>query len=76
MNETLSGFQGGLQIGGRIVMNFCYADDIILLAFRGRTTIAGGHLDRVSHRYSLLVNVNKTKVMVSDGIPVIWVPDY
>jgi len=25
-------------------------------------------LDRVSHKYSLLINVNKTKVMASDGI--------
>ena len=31
MRETLDGFQGGLQIGGRIVTNLRYADDIILL---------------------------------------------
>jgi len=32
MRETLDGFQGGLQIGGRIVTNVCHADDIILMA--------------------------------------------
>jgi len=32
MRETLDGFQGGLQIGGRMIMNLRYADDIILLA--------------------------------------------
>jgi len=32
MNETLDGLQDGLQIEGRIVTNFRYADDIILLA--------------------------------------------
>jgi len=32
MRETLDGFQGGLQIGGRMITNICYADDIILLA--------------------------------------------
>jgi len=32
MRETLNGFQGGLQIGGQIVTNLRYADDIILLA--------------------------------------------
>jgi len=32
MRETLDGFQDGLQIGGRIVTNLCYADNIILLA--------------------------------------------
>ena len=32
MGETLDGFHGGLQIGGRMIMNLCYADEIILLA--------------------------------------------
>ena len=32
MRETLDGFQGELQIGGRMITNLCYADDIILLA--------------------------------------------
>jgi len=32
MKETLDGFQGGLQIGERIVTNLRYDDDIILLA--------------------------------------------
>jgi len=32
MRETLDGFHGGLQIGGRIITNLRYADDIILLA--------------------------------------------
>ena len=32
MRETLDGFQCGLQIGGRMITNLRYADDIILLA--------------------------------------------
>jgi len=32
ITETIDRFQGGLQIGGRIVMNLRYANDIILLA--------------------------------------------
>jgi len=32
MRETLNEFQGGLQIGGRIVTKLRYADDIMLLA--------------------------------------------
>jgi len=32
MMETLDGFQGGLQIGGQMVTNLCYSDDLILLA--------------------------------------------
>jgi len=32
MRETLDGFQGEIQIGGRMITNLRYADDIILLA--------------------------------------------
>ena len=32
MRETLDGFQGGLQIGRRMITNLRYADGIILLA--------------------------------------------
>ena len=32
IRETLDRFQGGLQIGGRMITNLRYADDIILLA--------------------------------------------
>ena len=64
MRETLDGFQGGLQIGGRMITNLRYADDIILLA----TSVAElqelvDRLDRVSRRYSLVINIDKTKVM-------------
>jgi len=61
MRETLDGFQGGLQIGGRMITNLRSADDIILLELVDR-------LDRVRRKYSLLVNVDKTKVMASDSI--------
>ena len=69
MRDTLNRFQGGLQIGGRLITNLCYADDIILLA----TTEAElqelvDRVDRVSRKYSLLINVDATKVMASDGI--------
>ena len=66
MRKTLDGFQGGQQIGST---NLHYADDIILLA----TSEAGlqelvDRLDRVSRKHSLLINVDKTKVMASNGI--------
>jgi len=32
MRETLDEFQGGLQIGGQMITNLRYADDIILFA--------------------------------------------
>jgi len=91
MKETLDGFQGGLQIGGRMITNLRYADDIILLAIsEAELQELVYRLDRVSRKDSLLINVDKTKVMASDGIacrvlvttgaggyvPVPWVPGY
>ena len=67
IRETLDGFQGGLQIGGRMIMNLRY--DIILLATsEAELQELMDRLDRVSRKYSLLINVKKTKVMASDGI--------
>ena len=70
MRETLDGFQGGLQIGGGMITNLRYADDIILLATSDAELqeLMVDRLDRVSRKYSLLINVDKTKVMASDGI--------
>ena len=63
-------FKVGLQIGGRIVTNLRYADDIILLATSEAELqeLEKIRTDRVSRKYSLLINVDKTKVMASDGI--------
>jgi len=67
--ETFNGFHDGLQIGGRMITNIRHADDIILLA-TSETELQElvDRLDRVSRKYSLLINVDKTKVMASDGI--------
>ena len=46
-----------------------YADDIILLATSEAELQELVHrLDHVSRKYSLLINVDKTKVMASGGI--------
>ena len=61
MRDTLDGFQGGLQIRGRIVTNLRYADDIILLATSEvELQELVYRLDRVSRKYSLLINVDRT----------------
>jgi len=71
MSETLDAFKGGLEIGGEgeYSTNLRYADDIILLAtLEAELQELVDRLDRVSRKYSLLINVDKTKVMVSNGI--------
>ena len=74
-----------------MITNLRYADDIIpLVTSKAELQELVDRLDWVSRKYSLLINVDKTKVMVSDGIvcriliqnklleqvPVPWVPDY
>ena len=52
-----------------MITNLRYADDIILLATsEAELQEFVDRLDRVSRRYSLLINIHKTKVMASDGI--------
>jgi len=69
MRETLDGFQGGLQIGGRMIANLRFADDIILLATsEAELQELVDCVDRISRKYSLLINIDKTKVMASDDI--------
>jgi len=68
MRETLDEFQGGLQIGGRVMNHryLHYADDIIPLAtLEAELRELVNRLDRVSRKYSLLINVDKTKIMAS-----------
>jgi len=49
-------------------MNCWYADDTILLATsKAELQELVDRLDRVSRKYSLLINVDKTKVMASDS---------
>jgi len=66
MRETLDGFQGKLQIGRRMITNLRYADDIVLLATsEAELQELVDRLARVSRKYSLLINVDKTKVMAT-----------
>ena len=69
MRVTLDGFQGGLQIGGRMITNLRHADDIILLATsEAELQELVDRLDQISREYILLINVDKTRVMASNGI--------
>ena len=63
VRETLDGLQGGLQIGGRMITNLRCTDDVILLATsEAELQELVDRLDWVSRKYSLLINIDKTKV--------------
>jgi len=66
MRETVDRFQGGLQIGGRMIINLRYADDIILLATSEAELYRSWWM--VQTESAALINIDKTKVMASDGI--------
>jgi len=52
-----------------MITNLRYADDIILLGTsEAELQELVDRLDRVSRKYILLINVDKTKVVASDGI--------
>jgi len=52
-----------------MIMNVRSADDIILLATsEAELWEMVDRLDRVSRKYSLLIHVDKTKVMANDSI--------
>ena len=70
MREALEGYNGGIAIGGRMISNLRYADDIVLLAgtieeLQDLVT----RLEKASEQFGLIINVDKTKVMATEGTP-------
>jgi len=66
IREALDGYNGGVQIGGRLLTNLRYADDIVLVACsEDELHELVNRLDRVSSRYNLMINIEKTKVMAT-----------
>jgi len=52
-----------------MVSNICYADDIVLFTTsEAEQQELVDHLDRVSRKCSLLVKIDRTKVMARDSI--------
>jgi len=67
IRETVDGFQGGIQIKGRMVTNICYADDIVLFTTsEAEQQELVDRLNRVSRKYT--VKIDRNKVMASDSI--------
>jgi len=64
-HPSRDGDEGKPTIARQIVTNLRYANDIILLATsEAELQELVDRLDRVSRKYSLVINVDKTKLMV------------
>ena len=71
IRNALEGFEGTVKIGGRIITNLRYADDIVLIG--GSMEELQDIVNRVheaSSQAGLYLNTSKTKVMKTIRVPV------
>ena len=67
MRKVLDGWKGGISIGGRRISNLRYADDTtVLAASREELEELLERIQSISAEYGLLLNTEKTKVMLVD----------
>ena len=66
MRKALQGFRGGFKIGGRIINNLRYADDIVLVAtsLKEMQELVK-RVEEVAKEFNMLINAAKTKVMTN-----------
>ena len=66
MCEVLDDHEGSVSIGGRLITNFCFADDIVINADQEEE--AGVLVDRLDRttRYKMEIGPDKTKVMTNN----------
>ena len=68
MCEVLDDHEGSVSIGGRLITNFRFADDIVVNAAE-KEEEAGvmiDRLDRITTRYKMEIGPDKTKVMTNN----------
>ena len=67
MCEALDDHEGSVSIGGRLITNFRFADDIVVNAEEEEEAgILTDHLDRTTTRYKMEIGPDKTKVMTNN----------
>ena len=68
MRKALHGFHGGFRIGGKIISNLRYADDIVLIATTKDDLIElTRRVEEAAREYNLLINASKTNVMSTNN---------
>ena len=65
MYEALDDHEGSVSIGGRLITNFCFADDIVVNA-EEEAGVLIDRLDRTTTRYKMEIGPDKTKVMTNN----------
>ena len=67
MCEALDDYEGSVSIGGRLITNFRFADDIVVNAEEGEEAcVLVDRLDRITTRYKMEIGPDKTKVMTNN----------
>ena len=67
MCEALDGHEGSVNIGGRFITNFRFADDIVVNAEEEEEAgVLIDRLDRTTTRYKMEIGPDKTKVMTNN----------
>ena len=63
MCEALGDHEGSISIGGRLITNFRFADDIVVNAEEEEEAgVLGDHLDTTTTWYKMEIGPDKTKV--------------
>ena len=67
MYEALDDHEGSVSIGGRLITNFRFANDIVVNAeVEEEAGILVGRLDSTNTRYQMEIGPDKTKVMTNN----------
>ena len=68
MRETLHNFKSTISIGGRIISNLRFADDIDLMGGnKDELQVLTDRLSNSAREYGMKISSKKSKVMVSSG---------
>ena len=69
MYEALDGHEGSVSIGGRLITNLCFADDIVVNAEeKEEAGVLVDRLDTTTTRYKMEIGPDKTRVMTNNSI--------
>ena len=64
--EALDDHEGSVSIGGRLITNFRFADDIVVNAEEEEAGVLVDHLDTTARSYRIEIYPDKTNLMTSN----------